>query len=147
MADTELGTFGAVLKFAMELEDLAISFYETACEMVANSSVVSQFESLAQRGAQRLKILERVRRENTTEMILEPIVGLSTDSYLLDISIPSDSDDSGVLTMAIDLERKMYRFYSDAAIKVEFLIEAAYSLEGLADENEESAEMLSALQV
>ncbi|NHI83981.1 MAG: hypothetical protein EAX81_06745 [Candidatus Thorarchaeota archaeon] len=141
--DMELRTFGAILKFAMELEQLTISFYETAREIVVNTLLPSQFEALVQRGRQRLKTLEQVRRENTTEMILEPIVGLDSDSYLLNISIPSNSDEKYILRIAIGLERKMHEFYSEAAAKVEFLVEAAYSLEALADENEEAVDSLS----
>ncbi|NHJ12342.1 MAG: hypothetical protein EAX95_01645 [Candidatus Thorarchaeota archaeon] len=142
----ELGTFGAVLKFAMDLEGMANTFYERAREIVGESSLASKFDTLRQRGEQRLKILERVRRENTTEMILEPIVGLDSEIYNLDIAIPSDSDESRTLDLAIQLENILYQFYSEAALKVEFLIEAAYSLEALADENEKAAESLSSPQ-
>lgn len=136
----KLGTFGAVLKFAMELEDKALSFYEAARN---KSSISDYFESLVQRGQKRLKTLERVRRENTTEMILEPITGLDPDAYTPDISIPEGSDDKVVHSMAVALESKLHEFYTEAAAKVEFLIEAAYSLEALADENEAALQILS----
>jgi hypothetical protein len=138
----ELGTFGAVLKFAMELEEKAISFYE---EVRNKSSKSDHFTTLVQRGQKRLKILERVRRENTTEMILEPITGLDPDAYTPEISIPEGSDDKAIQSIAIALEKKLQEFYTDAAVKVEFLIEAAYSLEALADENEGALQNLSEL--
>ncbi len=129
----ELGTFGAVLKFAMELEEMAISFYKAAR---SKSSMSDYFASLVQRGEKRLKTLERVRRENTTEMILEPITGLNSEEYTPELSMPDGSDDKEIQTIAIALEKKLHEYYTEAAAKVEFLIEAAYSLETLADENE-----------
>lgn len=138
----ELGTFGAVLKFAMELEEKAISFYEAAR---SKSSKVDHFESLVRRGQKRLKTLERVRRENTTEMILEPIAGLDPNAYKPEISIPDGADEKAIRSMAVAMETKLQEFYTDAAVKVEFLIEAAYSLEALADENEDALQNLSEL--
>jgi hypothetical protein len=143
----ELGTFGAVLKFAMDLERMTGAFYASAREITEGSPLASEFDALLARGEQRLKTLERVRRENTTEMILEPIAGLESDGYNPDIRIPDASDERRTLALAIELEKMLHRFYSDAALKVEFLIEAAYSLEALADENERSVESLSSFQV
>ncbi|MFX0107724.1 MAG: hypothetical protein ACFE7R_05550 [Candidatus Hodarchaeota archaeon] len=139
----ELGTFGAVLKFAMDLETKALSFYGSATEVANDNSLASNFDSLFQRGEKRLKTLERVRRENTTEMILEPITGLNPEDYELEISITKSMSKENLQKIAVAIEDKLRKYYTDAATKIEFLIEAASVFEQLADENEEAAEGLS----
>jgi len=141
----ELGTFGAVLKFAMDLEEQAVSFYEAAQASLVNSKTREQFTSLMERSQKRLKTLERVRRENTTEMILEPIGGLDQETYTPDTDTSSGLDEKALLSMAISLEKKLQNFYTDASVKVEFLIEAAYALEAMAEDSEEAVEELSSI--
>ena len=130
------------MKFALDTEDAARQFYESAAESAKDSGLVSLFSELSTRGQKRTETLMRIRRENTTEMILEPISGLDSDSYELTVSLPDDVDDSALRELAISMESKLHQFYTDAAAKIEFLSEAAYLLELLAEKNEEFAQRL-----
>jgi len=89
----ELGTFGAIMKFALDTEDAVRNFYESAAESATDPGLVSMFGELSNRGLKRTKTLMRIRRENTTEMILEPITGLNSDSYEPVVSLLDNSDD------------------------------------------------------
>jgi rubrerythrin len=135
----ELGTFGAVLKYAMELEQEVHKFYETASEVAKDKDLTNQFRQLSKRGKKRLTTLDRVRRENVTEMILEPIVGLDSD----DFKIESDIEEAKLVETALSVEKTLHRFYSNAATKLEFLIEASYAFEELAEDNELAVEALT----
>ena len=135
----ELGTFGAILKYAMEIEEEVNKFYESASGVAKDPKLVDRFQELHKRGEKRLKTLERVRRENVTEMILEPIVGLDSDDYKIETSI----SESELVDTALSVERTLHGFYSEAAIKIEFLIEASYAFELLAEANERAVETLS----
>ena len=135
----ELGTFGVILKYAMEIEQEVCKFYEEASEITKDANQANQFQELYKRGQKRLKTLERVRRENVTEMILEPIVGLDSDDYKIETKI----EETKILDTAIALERTLAEFYSSVAIKTEFLFEASYAFELLAEANERAAETLS----
>ena len=138
----DLGTFGAVMKFALQLEMDSHTFYESAIDGLTNDEIRTTFESLMQRTTKRHDLLERVRRENVTEMILEPISGLEIDEYIVVTECKSDIDDRERCELAIANEEKNQKFYVDAGAKIEFLIKAADAFERLADENEENTETL-----
>ena len=139
----DLGTFGAIMKFALEVENEVTSFYESASENVKDQNLSGLFSNLSSRGQKRVKTLERVRRENVTEMILEPIIGLNSDTYKPDTTIPEGSDDNTVQKIAAEIEKNLHAFYNQAAAKIEFLSEVAYSFELLAEANEEAGQHLS----
>jgi rubrerythrin len=139
----KLGTFGAILKFALEIENEAYVFYKSASSLLVDQNLVAMFHELSNRGEKRTKTLERVRRENTTEMILEPIIGLDSGAFTLTTSIPESADDDVLRHLAINIETILQDFYTTSATKVEFLSEAAYAFEILADKNAEAKKHLS----
>ncbi|MGY5856372.1 MAG: hypothetical protein RTS72_07205 [Candidatus Thorarchaeota archaeon] len=139
----DLGTFGAIMKFALEVENEVASFYESAKEKITDQELLDLFDSLANRGRKRIKTIERVRRENVTEMILEQISGLDSDTYKPETSPPDTPDDDALRGTAIEIEKKLQAFYSQAGAKIDFLSEVAYSFELLAEANEEAKDRLS----
>jgi rubrerythrin len=139
----DLGTFGAIMKFALEVESEVAKFYEAAKEMAKDQEMAGLFEKLAIRGQKRVKTVERIRRENVTEMILEAITGLDSDTYEPETSIPENLDDKKLKEIAGAIEKNLQTFYSQAGIKLDFLSEVAYSFELLAEANEEACKHLS----
>ena len=139
----DLGTFGAIMNFALEVENEISSFYKSASEYVKDQNLAGLFSDLSNRGRKRVKTLERVRRENVTEMILEPIVGLDSENYKLITEIPSGMEQKEVKELSIDIEKGLLEFYTHAAAKIDFLIEAAYSFELLSEANEKALQRLS----
>lgn len=137
-----LGTFGVVLKFAIDLEATAAAFYETAITITQNQEIKSLFEMLVIYGQQRIQTLMRVRRENTTEMILEPISGLEGEKYRPYTECPPECPDDQLLKLAIAMEQKIHDFYSAAVDKVGFLSEVADIFEKLAEDHIESQKRL-----
>jgi len=139
----ELGTFGAIMKFAMETENDVTSFYKSVKDLAESKELVSLFDSLVNRGQKRVKTIERIRRENVTEMILEPITGLDSDTFTPVTTIPESPDDKALQEIAVEIENNLHAFYSQTAVKVEFLSEVAYAFELLAEANEEASQSLS----
>ncbi|MGD9395430.1 MAG: hypothetical protein PVJ05_03285 [Candidatus Thorarchaeota archaeon] len=139
----ELGTFGAIMKFALETEKEVTGFYESAKVLAKSEDLTSQFSNLAIRGQKRAKTIERIRRENVTEMILEPITGLDSDTFTPVTTIPESPDDKALQGIAVEIENNLNAFYSQTAVKVEFLSEVAYAFELLAEANEEASQSLS----
>ena len=125
----ELGTFGAIMRFAMDLEEQAAGFYEGA----ARDGLRGAFGELASGSRKRLRRLERARREFVTEMILEAITGLDGDAYHVDLD---PADESGLLRQAQALEEASARFYRDAAEKMP-IREVVRLFRRLARENEQ----------
>jgi rubrerythrin len=140
----DLTTFGAVLKFALDIETEVSSFYESAIGVATDPDLEKLLESLFNRGLKRIKTLMRVRRENVTEMILEPIAGLDSEVHKPVTVIPEGADDGIVRETAAALETKLHEFYMHAAAKIDFLSEAAYAFELLADANSEAVQSMRA---
>jgi rubrerythrin len=125
----ELGTFGAIVSYAIELEEQAAVFYEG----VTGGSLAETFAELAKGSRKRLDRLQRARQELIAEMILEPITGLNALDY--GVALDSAADEAGLRSQARALEETSARFYRDAAAKMP-IKEVVRLFERLLGENE-----------
>jgi hypothetical protein len=96
----ELNTFGAILTYAIALEDKIAGYYAQA----GNAARKADAEK-------RKSNLERVRRENVTEIKLEPIEGLREADYVIDFADISAEGQAA-------LERTAAKFYEEVAPKI-----------------------------
>jgi hypothetical protein len=103
-----LNQFGAVLTFAIDLEKQLAEFYTQAADSDSNGSEFSQRAAGAQKRRQKI---EQARRQNVTEITLEPIEGLEASDYALDTSSSSPA-------AVNQIEATVSRFYQDAAPKI-----------------------------
>ena len=126
------------MKFALEIEGKVSDFYKEVSEHAKDDALVGVLGDLVTRGQKRIKTLERVRRENVTEMILEPIEGLDSDSFGIETVVSQGIDDTTIKTLASAIETTLQKFYIAAAKKIDFLPEAEYAFELLAEKNEET---------
>lgn len=121
----KLQNFGSILNFAIELETAGQAFYQAAAANPDCSGHEALFEEFTADGKKNEKNILRTRRENVTEMILEPIPDFTSDSFL--------SDHQGVQTMSLDevvaraleLEYNAECFYNHAAEKIRALPEVS----------------------
>jgi hypothetical protein len=141
----ELGTFGAILKFALNLENGASAFYDSVVKKIENQTLRAMLEEFYRRKKKRIQLLTRVRRENVTETILEHISGLNGDDYQAVPTIPEELNELQICELSAKMEERIHEFYNVAAIKIGFLYEAADAFERLAEENIENKEKLLAL--
>ena len=111
---SSLTTFGAVMTFAIQLEESLQALYDG----------VGRADD-ARKAARRKDKLERVRRENIVEITLEQIEGLSDADYAL----------NGL--NAAEAAAVVARFYADAAPKINVL-QARRALERCRQELEAS---------
>ena len=135
----QLGTFGAILRFAMELESQAAAFYEAA----AQGDLADSFQEMARISRKRLNRLQRARQEGVAEMILESIEGLDSSSYQVELT--ADADTGQRLQQAVALEETTSLFYRDAAAKMP-IQEIVRLFHRLADENMQRQGELAGLQ-
>ncbi len=125
----ELGTFGAVLKFALELEERAATFYEAGAE----GGLAEVFGDLARGSRKRVRRLEQARRELVNEMILESITELDEEEYRVELDVGAEEPER--LRQARALEETAARFYRDAASRMP-IREVVRLFERLAREND-----------
>lgn len=115
-----LNTFGAILTYAIDLETRLRDYYQSAGA-----------SARAADADKRRANLERVRRENVTEIKLEPIEGLDEADYTLRLD-----DSSAAGQQAI--ETTVARFFADVAPKLN-VREAQRALERCARQHQELA--------
>ncbi len=139
----ELGTFGAILSFALEFEEDLSKFFAAAAEK-ASGQEAEVFGDLASAGNKRLKALERTRRENVTEMILEPITGFCSEDYPCETQVAANADSAALVSQAIQLEKTAVQYYTTASQKVT-VPEVARILSKMAGQHAEQLEALQAL--
>lgn len=131
-----LGTLGAVIKYALKLESSIKSMYETALNSESDSIESSFIQSKLALCLKNIKRLKRMQRENTTEMILEPIKDFQENSFneIMELSENIDFSKQGI----IEIESRLASFYNIASEKVSFLGEVSYILEQLAEKHSQN---------
>jgi len=113
-----LTTFGAIMAFSFEMVRYALDIYRAAVQKAKDPALKETLEVLLQETKKHLVLMEQIRRENITEMILEPIHGLQRADYEMDITLSDQTQDSGLVKTALSVEEKMRKFFYEAAAKV-----------------------------
>lgn len=112
MRQLSLTQFGSIMTFAANLEKRLAIFYEEASKESGIHS--EEFSRRAKACIKRKRRLERSRKENVTEITLEPIEGLDAANYKLDFA------NNFPLTIN-EIEKRIIRFYSDVTPKINVL--------------------------
>ena len=113
-----LSTFGAIMAFSFEMVRHALDTYRATVQKAKDPSLKEMLEALLQETEKYLVLMEQIRRENITEMILEPIHGLQRADYEMDIVLSDQTQDSGLVKTALIVEEKMRQFFYEASAKV-----------------------------
>ena len=127
-----LTNFGAILNFAEKVEQEDMEFYRVASSTDAGAPYRLLLDMFARDGKKLISLIQRTRRENVTEMILEPIRDFVRDSYQLRVENAATLDSTAILTAAAALENRAIRYYGDAAEKIRALPEVSRALKTLA---------------
>jgi rubrerythrin len=141
----DLGTTGSILSFALKRETEVSAFYRRYISLVSNSNLREAFELLQKAQQKRERLLNRFRRENVTEMILEPIQGFASEAFELAISSEDSPDDSSLLASAIKIEESSCSFFLKASEKTTFLPEVSDEFKRLSDKAENNVALLKSI--
>ena len=113
-----LTTFGAIMGFAAEIIRQAEDVYRILVAKANNPTLREALQLFQREEGKNHSLMERTRRENVTEMILEPVTGLYQEDYEIDLKVLDRTDDVGLLKAAIILEEREKKFFRDASSKV-----------------------------
>jgi rubrerythrin len=138
-----LKNFGAILNFAETVETSDLEFYRRAGAVVA-AAERGLFDDLVQESKKQVALVQRTRRENVTEMILEPIQGFERGPYRVEVGNPDAADVQEVMQMAAALEERAIRYYDDAAAKIRALPEVSRAMKTLGKKRRRRLERLHA---
>ena len=134
--------FGSILNFAEKLEKGDYDFYAA---LIQNSECVrdkDMYEKFATDAQKNVKTVQRTRRENVTEMILEPIVDFTRVSFIIDYGNAETMKAADALATVGKLEERAERYYTEAADKIKALPEVARILKLLAKKRRSHLGML-----
>ncbi len=114
VTDYSLNQFGAVLTFAIDLEELVSEYYNSIQSISDKTLTESEVTNRINAASKRKRNLERSRRENVTEITLEPIEGLDAQNYTIS---GLSYDKEGM----VSLHKIASGFYEDAMEKLNVL--------------------------
>ncbi len=117
--------FGSIMNFAEELETRDEVFYSAVLNNSEAAPHQAVFEQILSDCKKNKKNIQRARRENVTEMILENISGFNRAPFVLEAGDPSGMNSQELLKMADKLEERAERYYLEAAVKIKALSEVA----------------------
>jgi len=113
-----LSTFGAIMGFASEIVGSAMDHYQMAVEKAKDPVLKDTLKALLEEERKNYVLMEQTRRENVTEMILEPITGLHQEDYEIDLKLSDHANDADLLKVALAHEEKEKKFFNDSSAKV-----------------------------
>jgi len=139
-----LTTFGAIMGFAAEITGQTGQIYKTLAKKAKDPTLREVLQVLSAEGEKSHSLMGKTRRENVTEMILEPITGLHQEDYGIDLKVVDPMEDADLLRAALILEEREKKFFSDVSIKVP-LPEVARIFRKMAQKKQENLEKLQSL--
>jgi hypothetical protein len=113
-----LSTFGAIMGFAAEIVQQTEAFYRTMVQKAKDPILCGALQVLLEEEGKNYSLMEKTRRENVTEMILEPIAELDQGHYEIETKGMDQTKDAGLLKTAMILEERERRFFSEMSDKV-----------------------------
>lgn len=120
--------FGSLLNFAEAMEKQDMEFYLSAASNPEISDLSDLFQGFARDGEKNITNIQRTRRENVTEMILEGITDFFRKPFVLDAGDHKNMDRAQVLAFAEKMETRALSYYMEGAAKIKALPEVAMAL-------------------
>jgi rubrerythrin len=139
-----LTTFGAIMGFAADITGQTADTYKTVAQKAKDSGLKEMLQALSMEGGKNHSLMEKTRRENVTEMILEPVSGLHQEDYEIDFRVADPMEDADLLKAALSFEEREKKFFSDVASKIP-LPEVARIFRKLAQKKQENLTKLQSL--
>jgi rubrerythrin len=139
-----LSTFGAIMGFAAKMVEETRDTYKALIEKAENPALKEVLQELAGEAGKNYSLMEKTRRENVTEMILEPVTGLHEEDYEVDLKGLEQKEDADLMRIALTLEKREKKFFQDASTKLP-LPEVARIFRKISRKMEENLEKLRGL--
>jgi hypothetical protein len=139
-----LTTFGAIMGFAAEITGQTAEIYKALGQKAKDLGLREVLQSLSVEGGKNHSLMEKTRRENVTEMILEPITGLHQEGYEIDLKVTDQMGDADLLKAALAFEEREKKFFNDVSSKIP-LPEVARIFRKMAQKKQENLEKLQNL--
>ena len=140
-----LENFGSILNFAENLEKQDQEFFTAAADNPGCANYRELFVAFANDSGKNIKTVQRTRRENVTEMILEPIRDFTRTTYCEECEAAGSMDAEDVLATANRLVDRAERYYTEAAVKIKALPEVSRALKTISKKHKAHREKLASM--
>jgi rubrerythrin len=125
-----LTNFGSILNFAETLETGDAALYVKLAAHDGCADIKDMLEQFIRDNKKNIQTAQRTRRENVTEMILEPIRDFTRAPY---VEVVADTelenlDAASALRISKRREQNAERYYAEAAKKIKALPEVSRAL-------------------
>ena len=138
-------SFGSILSFAEELEKRDESFYAAAAANPAFAEHKDLFDRFLKDTRKNIHNVQRTRRENVTEMILEPVKDFTRAPFCETIDPAAAKNNAEILEAARCLEKRTERYYIEASEKIKALPEVSRALKTIGKNHTTHLRKLDAL--
>ncbi len=123
-----LTSFGSILTFAEEIETQDSDFYSGAIDNPECAELKSLIEPFIKECKKNIVIVQRTRRENVTEMILEPIQDFVREPFCIKKEDANSMSAAKTLETMKIIEQRSLDYYTTASKKMKSLPEVANAL-------------------
>ncbi len=125
-----LNNFGSILGFAEDIETQNMNFFSLVATNPACDDAL--FSDLAKSAKKRISEIQRVKRENVTEMVLEAVEGFHRDPFVVDVEDDLTLTKEQASEQSQQLLDRSQSYYEQAAIKLKGQADVARALKVLA---------------
>lgn len=140
-----LENFGSILNFAEELEKQDEAFFSAVADNPACAKYKEMFEQFASDAGKNIKAVQRTRRENVTEMILEPIRDFTRAPFCEECAEAANMGIEDALATANKLVDRAERYYTEAAEKIKAQPEVSRALKTICKKHKAHRAKLAAI--
>lgn len=127
-----LTSFGSILTFSEEIEVQDMAFYSGAANHPGCADLKPVFEEFIKECKKNIAIIQRTRRENVTEMILEPINDFVRTPFCMATQDSAAMSAEAIIETAKAMEQRALDYFTTAAAKIKALPEVSTALKLLA---------------
>ena len=124
--------FGSILTFAEEVETQNKDFYTAIAQNPECYECHDLFAQFVRDSKKNIQNVQRTRRENVTEMILEQIRDFTRDPFCESYEGADTMNAQQAIATALQLEGRAVRYYGVAAKKLKAMPEVSRALKTLA---------------
>jgi hypothetical protein len=121
-------SFGGLLNFAEKMEQQDMAFYLSVATNPEMKDLFDLFQEFAKDGKKNIAHILRTRRENVTEMILEPISDFFREPFVLEAGDDKNMGRAQILDYSQKMEARAIAYYTEGAVKIKALPEVSQAL-------------------
>ena len=104
--------------FAAGMAEKSEGVYKALVQKAKDSALKEVLQALSEEEEKNRGLMVKTRRENVTEMILEPVAGLQQEDYEFVVEVSGAAEDADLLKAALMIEEREKQFFQDASSKV-----------------------------